>query len=464
MKTIRFILGIVLILGGLAPAEYSSGQHAPGLLEKLGTLYKQASAARDQGRYEESIRLFREALKSGPFQGPLHALEAGLHFQIAHSHSLLGQNEEALQALEASLAEGFAEVDELDELAFLKNHPRQQELRSKVEENAQRSKVFDLVAWDNPDLDYPGRHTFKTLAELEPLRKQYRLDDLLIGSKDEWDSQLKALAWVHNRWAHDGIHEPSARNALTILKEVAEGKRFRCVEYSIVLSEVLQALGYPARSIGLRSQNASFGTGKGHVVSEVWNNDLGQWVLLDGQNNSYWEDQGRPLSAQQVRQLIQAGGRPKMVSRPSSWNATPNSKEWDVYFYHLTYRIDHAGEGLALVGAGERYEPLFQGTLDKRQQSSDLRLVYPGMNQVHFDVSANENRDSLILKLSHSMAWFSHYEVQLGSDPAIRVVDPEFVWKLKPGANRLQIRAVNAQGRSGPGSAVEVLYSGQLPQ
>ena len=45
---------------------------------------------------------------------------------------------------------------------------------------------------------------------------------------------LRLLHWVHMRWQHDGLNEPTRRDALTILREARDGKNFRCVEYAIV--------------------------------------------------------------------------------------------------------------------------------------------------------------------------------------------------------------------------------------
>lgn len=63
---------------------------------------------------------------------------------------------------------------------------------------------------------------------------------------------LEALAWVNSQWAHDGINQPPKHfSALDILKKVHnEKEKYRCVEYGIVLSEVLQA--YDVGHSGLR--------------------------------------------------------------------------------------------------------------------------------------------------------------------------------------------------------------------
>ena len=71
-----------------------------------------------------------------------------------------------------------------------------------------------------------------------------------------------------------------------VLADVDQGKRFRCVEYSVVLAEVFQAMGYPARIVALKKDGMSYGVGKGHVITEAWNDELGKWIAFDGQNNA----------------------------------------------------------------------------------------------------------------------------------------------------------------------------------
>lgn len=54
-------------------------------------------------------------------------------------------------------------------------------------------------------------------------------------------------------------------------------KRFRCVEYSIVAAGALNALGIPARTVGLRTKYVETELwSAGHVVAEAYLKDLGK--------------------------------------------------------------------------------------------------------------------------------------------------------------------------------------------
>jgi hypothetical protein len=102
-------------------------------------------------------------------------------------------------------------------------------------------------------------------------------------------------------------------------------------------------MGFPARRIGLRRDGVSYGAGKGHVVSEVWNNELGKWILLDGQNNATWRDGDQVLDAAEVARAVPGGhGRPVAHGPPrlvvdQGWKPSDQRAEWVVYFHHLSY-------------------------------------------------------------------------------------------------------------------------------
>ncbi len=141
--------------------------------------------------------------------------------------------------------------------------------------------------------------------ELVELRETYRLTDVVPSSQDGL-ARLKLLTgWVHSRWEHSGSNTPSQPKPTTILKEASDGKRFRCVEYSIVTAACAQALGMPARVLGLRRQDVeSARTSAGHVVAEVWLDLYDKWVMVDAQWNMIPLRNGVPLSAVELQRCL----------------------------------------------------------------------------------------------------------------------------------------------------------------
>jgi hypothetical protein len=123
-------------------------------------------------------------------------------------------------------------------------------------------------------------------TQLKKLRSYVEIKGFRPSKGTESDFVVSALSWVSNQWEHDGFHSPPPTfQALDILKAVHQKReRFRCVEYGVVLAELLQAYGFITRTLFLRSNNVAYGGyGQGHVAMEVWLNDLQKWIFLDPQ-------------------------------------------------------------------------------------------------------------------------------------------------------------------------------------
>lgn len=151
-----------------------------------------------------------------------------------------------------------------------------------------------------------------------------------------WQTALNLLAWVTSRWRHANAHM-EIDDAVECLRRVDAGQRFACVEYSLVLSQALNAFGIPSRRLSLRQANYHVGLGRGHVVSEAWIDDLNRWVVLDGQNGLYWTGgDGGPLGAVELQRLFLDGGpRPGFVTVGAELSAG-DADSWFSYFAHVT--------------------------------------------------------------------------------------------------------------------------------
>jgi hypothetical protein len=474
---LRSMAVAVVLFVGVAHAEEGKND-----LAQLQDLLNRAREAKDAGRFDEAISLGREAL-SKQFPQNLRALRGDILYNIACLEARRGRIQPALAELGEALGAGFADwsgAQNDPDLANLRKTREFRRLVQQMKEEDVRRRVFRVTAWDNPDLGWSHLHSFNDPKsdDLNSLRETYRLAEVIAGKKSELDQQLAVLAWVHGRWRHSGLDEPSRPDAKTILAEAATGRRFRCVEYSITLAETLQAVGFPARVLGLSRDGVSHGTGKGHVVTEAWNNELGKWIVLDGQNNATWRHGSRYLDADEVRQLLLAGRgsdvRFSMGSSPwRTWKGAQDEpaqrEEWIAYFHHLNYVFQNTIEKekaqksrVSLVRPDEGYELLFQGSPGvSRAQTSDRMKVYPQLNRVHFDVAYGGRpgplTNALEFKLSHSAPWFAKYRVTVDGAEQ-EVASDTFVWNLKPGENRIVFRVLDGEGRQGPASSMTVTY------
>ena len=161
------------------------------------------------------------------------------------------------------------------------------------------------------------------------LRAEYGLGDVIGGIDDQFEQVAALAGWVNSGWSHSSTNKPSSLNPLVILKEAEEGSSFRCVEYSVVMAGVAQAMDMPARVVGLKTRHAaSARSGAGHVVAEVWLDDLEKWAVADPQFGYVFMSGGVPLNAVELGEALARGpGSVEVLSAdgPVGWLRKTNS-------------------------------------------------------------------------------------------------------------------------------------------
>ncbi len=235
-----------------------------------------------------------------------------------------------------------AELPSEEELrSFRKWQEEQKKERERME--AVRRQAAAVREWDHEEQIAP----FKILMDdpndpnMVQLRRQYDLDGVVRNAADGYERLRRVLAWVQKRWQHSGNNEPSKPDPLTILKEAAEGKRFRCVEYAIVVAGCIRSLGLPARVVGLRRPDVEIAeSGAGHVVAEVWLESFHKWVFVDGQWGAVVEKDGVPLNGMEFQDALarQAAG---LKIRFVSGGDEEEYLQWILpYLYYLSFNFD----------------------------------------------------------------------------------------------------------------------------
>lgn len=318
----------------------------------------------------------------------------------------------------------------------------------------------------------------------------------------EKDFVIAALSWVSSQWIHDGINEPPKDfHALDILKAVhKKDARYRCVEYGIVLAELLQAYGFVARTLALRSNNVAYGGfGQGHVAMEVWLNDLQKWIFLDPQFGVFLSKDKKaiPLNYFEIYQEKKAGRYIKLIV-----NATDASKSFikntsdkisykrflKNYFGHIAVSNKEKREIASLLLEAKEVPLTFQANpLNNAVFTKRADLFYPEMNRVTLFVSyrsENKNLVELMKKLKiktdkdylNNMAKFAarpYFKVKIKSNSKLKESyqyreNDSISWKNLPGdqfkwagtkkTNRLEVRSINQFGRIGPSTFLEIKY------
>ena len=241
------------------------------------------------------------------------------------------------------------------------------------------SKLMDIsYSTEAPDSLYQFKYA-DTLNNpyLKELRTEYNLDQLIAGQTHDLDKIKLILDWTSKQWEHDGSNTPSKQDALTILKEAREGKQFRCVEYGIVATAALNSIGMHARTLGLKTRDVEkVMRGAGHVVSEVYSEELGKWIYIDPQFNILPTLNGTPLNGVEFREAIfNEDPNLKLINNQGEVGEedSKNYIKWigkylfyfDVLFDQQTmdsdeyYRIDGMSK-LTLVPVGHKEPRIFQ--------------------------------------------------------------------------------------------------------
>ena len=82
------------------------------------------------------------------------------------------------------------------------------------------------------------------------------------------------------------------------------------------------------------------------------------------------------------------------------------------------------------------------------------------LNQARFAVECGREEGVLEIQMGTVTPWFETFQVNVDGK-GWSSASPKFVWKLHPGANRLEMRARNTSGVTGPISSIQLAYSSE---
>lgn len=147
--------------------------------------------------------------------------------------------------------------------------------------------------------------------------------------------------WLASTWEHTGsgrAEQYAPWDAETLLswapKQVGHnGKRpiAMCVHYAAALVSAAQAVGMAARCAVLtEAVNGSHG----HFVAEIWEPDLGKWVVVDPNADAMFVERGVPMSMSEIQS---AGNR---IGTMIEWGA---GTQFQLTFPHI---VEFAEENL----------------------------------------------------------------------------------------------------------------------
>lgn len=341
---------------------------------------------------------------------------------------------DARKLLDEAIAAGFCQPELFgDDLAeCFGGEADWASLQERLLENVPAPTV-ELLSWPDPPAHFPVE-----LERIAPDRAD-RLRELLPPVRTSaWETAKALLTWVHTRWEHANDHVEQI-DAVHVLERVAAGERFACVEYSIVLTQALNAVGIPARRVFLYSGDHHVGLGRSHVVSEAWIDDLGRWVILDGQNGAFWStQQGDPLGLPSLGQALLSGGPvPRMNGLVESYDQATARAWWQYFASGWTTGVAWGGEA--------SFVPIVQQLRLMRPERlvRDVSAAYPSLHEVAVGLTGTVLSPVLTFTPSHPYALDARSELD-----------------LSPGEHTAEIRIVTAYGEFPAG---EVRYRVSAP-
>jgi hypothetical protein len=301
----------------------------------------------------------------------------------------LGHGDEATRWLERAIAEGFAQPQMIPE--GIQSHPGWTEFVVRMRANLPAPRV-SLRRFPEFDIDVP-----LWTRVLSPERQERLLKLLPPVHESAWETATALLRWVRRQWRHDGNNDAEHADALELLERASRGERFRCVEYGILLAGALNARGIVARTCALKMPDYHAGTGRGHVVTEAWIDDLGRWVVLDGQNGGYWVD-GSPLGARELCERFWQGEEaPGFVQLGNEPLDDTFRRFWYPYFAY-----PQSGNAMWIARAAP-FPLVFQTrhSLRTDRMTSDASRIWADLNGFELGITATTTGPGLKLSSPH---------------------------------------------------------------
>ena len=346
-------------------------------------------------------------------------------------------------------------------------------------------KNIYVVESDNPTIKYSSvdwEWEKWDRPEFKELRERENLDEVVAGSRTDFDAQVKLLDYITKRWRHNSPKpEYPAWDALSILNHLeSAGGGGMCIQFNNTLIGMCLAYGWQARLLNVVN----------HEVCEVWNDEYGKWIFLDADFVNHYNYTIAEAEPQSMLELHYHFLDYYFPDRPIDW-----MNDWIGWMDPIEGKpvplkrgsLTHH-DGVVLTGFncsafmkvlprnnfyGKPYPmPLnhqsvkgpWNGYINwyneksppKRQYSWHTdrpRDMWPDLNLVHVDATQGFGNDRLFLRFETYTPNFSHFEIDV-DDTGWKKTGERWTWLLQSGRNTLRVRAVNKLGAQGKPSRI----------
>ncbi|MCL5004939.1 MAG: hypothetical protein M1404_00245 [Acidobacteria bacterium] len=190
-------------------------------------------------------------------------------------------------------------------------------VEAEVKEAAQSFGKVKIVGERNFTLgEAPPGYAYENYesAYLKKFRRTFKLDQVVAGSRTEWERQQRLLYWAYRVPLKNNLslypwdpqnwiqarYRTDGSMAMNTYRHPRRDKM--CLYSNVVLMAALQSFGYAARHVNLNTEGMI-----GHEICEVWSDRFGKWVFLDATQGFYLYDKKTsiPLNTLEMHNVLE---------------------------------------------------------------------------------------------------------------------------------------------------------------
>jgi hypothetical protein len=322
---------------------------------------------------------------------------------------------------------------------------------------------------DNPKVmrsRYPFIYEKYENADLQRLRKEYKLDEVIAGGRNEFEQMLILNEWLHSNVPF-GDPPHIGPYAFYVLEHGFAGQTFNCTYLSWTFTQLCNAVGWTAKLM----------TSAGHGTVDVWSNYWRKWVEIDPSHNSHIRIQGTgvALNSNEIRREYRRnkGVDMEMVfgteqraekitlqrrAKDGLYRYRQEGYRWVSYknrnnFFELPYAYRNFFYFMVEDEYNRGKEWITRrGTVDERYilaiRTDRVEDIFWTLNQAYIHLY-DEGSKGLRVQLETVTPNFERFEVSIDNGDW-HPTGATFVWKVHPGQNFLNSRSINKFGVRGP--------------
>jgi len=310
--------------------------------------------------------------------------------------------------------------------------------------DSKHSRLFTFENYDHPDL--------------QAFCEKYRLKEVIAPGKDEFEKQLRLMAWVWSQWRFgQGRELYYLDDPFWILAEARKEHKFQCMHSFSVLHTAANSLGWVSRPM----------TAPSHSYNEIWSNQHRKWVQFDATGNWAPTKDGVPQSTHETR-VSWLSEKEKSGVQRSHWEeggikTVPSKSFVGLRNIGFLTTCNVLGNARYDFDYQRRFFSIKDDFAKGDYHPNDLLTTNPAVDP-YFPINQAAlalvpEGESIKVTLGTMTPNFKEFRIRLDGGEW-KATEPAFVWKIHDGENRLEAVSVNKFGVEGPVSTV-VLKAGK---